>query len=470
MLRDGVRDVVGARARWERAWPTFPLRELDDVADAARDGGTALCRRLVRTLDRQSASGPPRDAGTSALADRDRGRSRHQPARVRAGGARRSGGGRSGAAFLTLRTSPVPSRRCGSGSASRPAPTVSWSPTLWRCVRGVSARCSSATCRRGPSRRRSDPTPCSATPNAVRSTAPAASDCGSPDRTTQRAVSGTCSTRRSPARRHCSRSAGTPPTSAGIRRSRPRSWTRSSTCCPKAPRPAPSRGRWAPPGSTDRSPSRTGNGRWRAPWPGRERRRDPIPPLTDAGVLSELAAREVWSASSLETWLACPVRWFVDRLLQPEDLLPEPEPLGRGKLVHAVLEHVFRALRDARPGPLGSERRDEARRLVHEALEIVGPEHRLSIDPQRDRIARRRVEADLLALVNHLADQGWAYVPTEFELAFGGAKDERPAVQLGAGAAPERAHRPRGCVARGRPRGRHRLQGHDGVRRRGLGA
>lgn len=433
--RDGLREVAAARARWEALTPTFPLTELDAVAAAAQEGGEALCRRLVRTLDRQRAAGPPRQAGApwappTATETLD--------ARVTA---------QLAAALEDLAT------------------LAAEDPELVPDPDGLAALLAAVGVRVGdpPGDGRvvvADPLqlrarrvralflcdlqegsfPAAARPDAL---------LGDAERRALNAASGLGL-----------RLTG-PQDAAGRERhlfyaavSRPEallalSWhaadDRGNPVVPSPflddvldllPADAPTRivtralgaaGFDGALATTDRERALAAAGRRVGETPA------PIPPLRDPGVLAELAGREVWSASSLETWLACPVRWFVDRLLQPADLLPEPEPLGRGRLAHAVLEHVFTALRDARPGPLTPARREEARRLVHEALEVEGARHRLSVDPQRDRIARRRVEADLLALVDHLADAGWRYRPAHFELGFGGREDPWPAVEVAPG-------------------------------------
>ncbi len=433
--RDGLRSVVAARARWEETTPAFTLDELDEVAAAARESGAALCRRLVRTLDRQRAAGPPRVAdapwtpptATETLDARVAGQLAAaleglatlaaddpdlvpDPAAladlladvpVRVGDP--PGDGRIVVADpLALRARRVRALfLCDLQEGSFPA-TTRPDALLGDAERRVLNTASGLGLRltgpdEGAGRERHLFYAAASRPEALLSLSwHAADDRGNP------AVA-------SP---FLDDVLDLLPTDA-----LDRLVTRSLGAA----------GFDGPLAVTDREHELALAGRTPGVTP------DPIPPLADPGVLAELAQREVWSASSLETWLACPVRWFVDRLLQPEDLLPEPEPLGRGRLSHAVLEHVFAALRDARPGPLTPARREEARRLVHEALEVLGPEHRLSTDPQRDRIARRRVEADLLALVDHLADEDWAYTPTHFELAFGGRKDELPAVEVAPG-------------------------------------
>jgi len=61
-------------------------------------------------------------------------------------------------------------------------------------------------------------------------------------------------------------------------------------------------------------------------------------PLSAPRVLEELGAREVFSANSLEGWLECPYRWFVNHELTPQRLEPEADPLWLGGVVHRALE------------------------------------------------------------------------------------------------------------------------------------
>ena len=71
--------------------------------------------------------------------------------------------------------------------------------------------------------------------------------------------------------------------------------------------------------------------------------------------------RRVLGASTLEGWLGCPYRWFVEHELRPQRLDPESEPLRLGGLVHDALERLYREppgeRRDPAPGrprPLAS--------------------------------------------------------------------------------------------------------------------
>jgi hypothetical protein len=130
----------------------------------------------------------------------------------------------------------------------------------------------------------------------------------------------------------------------------------------------------------------------------------PAAPLTHPAVLARLRDRPAWSASSLEAWTGCPVKWFVERLLKPDGLEPDPEQLARGNLAHRVLEHALRRLSAA--GALTPDRLPEARAAVRAALEELAGEVTLSVDPARARALHHRLEADLVRYVEAAAASG----------------------------------------------------------------
>ena len=147
--------------------------------------------------------------------------------------------------------------------------------------------------------------------------------------------------------------------------------------------------------------------------------REPVAaPLTHPSVLGALRAREAWAASGLETWASCPVKWFVERLLNPEPLEPDPEPMVRGTLAHRVLEEALRRLTE--DGALTPSRLPEAREAVRSSLDELADRFPMSVDPARRRTMRRRLEADLLRYVEAAAMSRSAFVPTRFEHRFEG--------------------------------------------------
>jgi ATP-dependent helicase/DNAse subunit B len=79
----------------------------------------------------------------------------------------------------------------------------------------------------------------------------------------------------------------------------------------------------------------------------------------------------VTSANSLEGWLGCPYRWFVDHELAPVRLEAEGDPLWVGAVVHDALERLYREAPGAdsipRPGDVGRWKRRFGELLDEEA-------------------------------------------------------------------------------------------------------
>jgi ATP-dependent helicase/DNAse subunit B len=159
-----------------------------------------------------------------------------------------------------------------------------------------------------------------------------------------------------------------------------------------------------------------------------------IHPLCDEAVLGELGERALWSASSLESWTGCPVKWFVERLLRLADIDPDPEPLARGALAHAALKQALEGLR-ARTGSarLASASVGTAKRLLRDALVELEPQYPLTRAPERLAGARRRLEVDLERYLDHAAEQASPLEPTHLELGFGFEDEDLPPLDLGDG-------------------------------------
>jgi len=169
--------------------------------------------------------------------------------------------------------------------------------------------------------------------------------------------------------------------------------------------------------------------------------------LRDERLLAQLRGR-VWSASSLESWIGCPTRWFVERMLRPGALEPDPEPLARGGLAHAALRDTLEGLR----AETGTARLDpgnlvRARELLAEALAKNEADHPVSVAPARRTAVRRRLQADLERYLAHAAAAESPLEPKSLELGFGftagdhgsalagehGEAGDLPALDLGAG-------------------------------------
>ncbi|HWX52389.1 MAG TPA: PD-(D/E)XK nuclease family protein, partial [Solirubrobacteraceae bacterium] len=141
--------------------------------------------------------------------------------------------------------------------------------------------------------------------------------------------------------------------------------------------------------------------------------------LHDEQLLAALR-EHVWSPSSLQRWIGCPVAWFVERMLDPEDFDPDPEPLARGALAHAALKDTLEGLRAS----TGSARvthssLDLAQELLRTALAENEQRHPLSVSPERRLAVRRSLHSDLERYLRHAAEVNSPLEPRELELGFG---------------------------------------------------
>jgi RecB family exonuclease len=158
--------------------------------------------------------------------------------------------------------------------------------------------------------------------------------------------------------------------------------------------------------------------------------------ILDEHLLGELSARRLWSASSLERWAACPVSWFVERVLGAEGIGPEPEPRARGTLAHAVLGEALEALRsETGSAKITAASLPRVRALVSEALSRRRERQPISVAAERMPLADRRLEADLGRYLEHEAQQEGPLEPAHLELSFGFEQDGDglPALELAAG-------------------------------------
>jgi ATP-dependent helicase/DNAse subunit B len=149
--------------------------------------------------------------------------------------------------------------------------------------------------------------------------------------------------------------------------------------------------------------------------------------LGSPAVLETLAARTAESPSSLEAWTKCPAAWFVESFLGAEGLEPDGEPQARGTVAHAVLARVVAEL--CADGRIGTASAEVVHGLVAAALAERSGE--VSADADRDRAARRRLEADLERYLTGVVDG--RHAPRELELAFGLPGARHPAVALAGG-------------------------------------
>ncbi len=164
--------------------------------------------------------------------------------------------------------------------------------------------------------------------------------------------------------------------------------------------------------------------------------------LHDERLLEQLR-EHVWSPSSLERWIGCPVSWFVDRMLRPGAFDPDPEPLARGGLAHAALKDTLEGLaQETGTARVTRASLARARELLARALAEHEDDHPLSVAPERAVPVRRRLRADLERYLEHASRAPSELEPSALELAFGfgghvdaadGEAGELPALELEGG-------------------------------------
>jgi len=133
-----------------------------------------------------------------------------------------------------------------------------------------------------------------------------------------------------------------------------------------------------------------------------------------AAALAHVRHREVVSGSALELFGVCPVRWLVERQLQPQDLEPEGQAMAKGTFLHQVLERVLRSL----GAPLTSATLPVADQALAAEMRVLPPEMSPGLSPAVRAAILRGIEADLKRFLRYEADDASGWTPREFELEF----------------------------------------------------
>ncbi|MEK6327934.1 MAG: PD-(D/E)XK nuclease family protein [Actinomycetota bacterium] len=153
-------------------------------------------------------------------------------------------------------------------------------------------------------------------------------------------------------------------------------------------------------------------------------------PLADPGVLAQLGRRNPVGPGTIEKWIECPYRWFVDHELSPQRLEPQPDHLTAGSIVHQVLERLYSEPpgddRIPRPQDL-AKWRERAVALLAEEAEGKGLEPGLP----RTRILTARMWAQIERLLDREARGETELRPALLEASFGDDRDgEVPSLDL----------------------------------------
>jgi ATP-dependent helicase/DNAse subunit B len=150
--------------------------------------------------------------------------------------------------------------------------------------------------------------------------------------------------------------------------------------------------------------------------------------------LSEDALRlvrhsEILSGGALESYGDCPVKWLVERELQPTPFEPHSDAIVRGSFMHAVLEEVIEQLGRA----VTPESLPDALEILDGVLAESSPAIAAGRPEGVRAAALKAIEADLRRYLAHEAGDTGDWEPRALELRFGfeGEEGSLPALELG---------------------------------------
>lgn len=159
-------------------------------------------------------------------------------------------------------------------------------------------------------------------------------------------------------------------------------------------------------------------------------------PLRSPRVLAELGANDTFSANSLEGWVTCSYKWFVDHELSPQQLDPAADPLWLGGVVHAALDRLY----SDPPGADAIPRPDDVGRWRDRFAELLDEITGDGPPLNRARLAaleRARIQVEAFLEQEAAAETEFRPARDLLELGFGDLDHEpdnaetRPALKLG---------------------------------------
>ena len=136
--------------------------------------------------------------------------------------------------------------------------------------------------------------------------------------------------------------------------------------------------------------------------------------------LSHVRHRTLVSAGALENYADCPVKWLVERELQPQPFAPDADSIVRGQVVHRVLEELYRRI----GGPVNEATLAQAEATAGKLL----LEHAAAVGAGRPPAIRAglvsAIEADVRRFLAQEVSCGGEWPADNLELRFG--FDEEP--------------------------------------------
>jgi len=146
----------------------------------------------------------------------------------------------------------------------------------------------------------------------------------------------------------------------------------------------------------------------------------PQPRFTSEEVKEMVASRDTFSISELETFISCPFKWYIERVLKPQSLEIKLDVMNKGSIQHAALEEFYRVL----PKRLGvhyptKEKLQEMEALITEIFNEVFDSESPDKDSIDAQFARHEMSENLKRFIRAEATRTTDFKPSLFEVTFG---------------------------------------------------
>ncbi len=155
---------------------------------------------------------------------------------------------------------------------------------------------------------------------------------------------------------------------------------------------------------------------------GRRREAVRLPRLSCPEVLAELSQATVFSPSALETYLSCPFRWFLERVVGAERLETALDNRLVGQLLHDVLADLYRSLGERGLLPLTKDRLEEAEEVAAWAVERAVRDEGYALEPADERLVSFRLQEMVRKLFRLEIEMKGRLVPEASEWEVGGVE------------------------------------------------
>jgi ATP-dependent helicase/DNAse subunit B len=152
--------------------------------------------------------------------------------------------------------------------------------------------------------------------------------------------------------------------------------------------------------------------------------------LCNPKVLAELATLTTFSASALEAFANCPVRWLLEHMVKPTQIEPESQQLARGRHAHQLLCEIYKQLQQTGARGVTEDNLADVEATLENVISQRGDSFKNSDMPPERLLGTTRLKQDLLEHLRQEATDNSAFEPTKLELGFGGELDQLPAMPL----------------------------------------